>query len=293
MELWTEPALHWQAAVDSASRHRELVSQGELLTRWPALPFEAAPTDCIKIGSEFWIWQPGVGGIRFTAEHPACDVYPDAQGDREWFTRIVTRSWLPAAYQVWGRQALHASAVARVDRQRAIAFSGPSGAGKSTLAFALARRQAWTHLCDDTVAFSCRADAVDLHQLKGVVRLRPATAAFFSAEPETEAGSWPSVALTLSTLYFVRVADDESAPAARIVPLKASECYPRLLEEANSITLSIPRYNQQLMRDYLHLVATVPAFQLSYRRSFEVMDEILDTIEAHQETLNKGVNRLR
>lgn len=282
MALWTEPTLHWQSAVDSVSRHRELVLQGELLTRWPALPFETAPTDCLKIGSAFWIWQPGVGGIRFTDEQPTCDVYPDVQGDRDWFTRVITRSWLPAAYQVWGRQALHASAVARVDQQRAIAFSGPSGAGKSTLAFALARRPGWGHLCDDTLVFSCRQGAVDLHPLQGTIRLRPATAAFFSAEPEAEAGAWPSVPLTLSTIYFVRVAEDDSAPAATIAPLRAFESYPKLLSEANSITLSIPLYNQQLMRDYLHLVANVPAFLLSYRRSFDVIDEILDVIEDHQ-----------
>ena len=136
------------------------------------------------------------------------------------------------------------------------------------------------------MAFSCREGAVDLHPLGGTIRLRPATAEFFSAEPEADSQAWPSVALTLSTIYVVSVST-ESTVAATISPLRAAASYPKLLEEANSITLTVPHYNQQLMRDYLHLVATVPVFQLLYRRSFDVIDDVLDAIEVHQEAVHK------
>ena len=37
-------------------------------------------------------------------------------------------------------------------------------------------------------------------------------------------------------------------------------------------------FNQQLMRDYLALTASVPVFRLTYPRSFDRMDAILDTV---------------
>ena len=72
--------------------------------------------------------------------------------------------------------------------------------------------------------------------------------------------------------------DDALTADAVIEPLTAPESYPLLLQQAHSFTLQIPAFNQQLMRDYLALTASVPVFRLTYRRSFDRMDAILDTV---------------
>jgi hypothetical protein len=60
--------------------------------------------------------------------------------------------------------------------------------------------------------------------------------------------------------------------------LTAGDCYTLVLQQAHSFTLQVPAFNQQLMRDYLALAASVPIARLTYRRSFDCMDAILDTV---------------
>jgi hypothetical protein len=38
------------------------------------------------------------------------------------------------------------------------------------------------------------------------------------------------------------------------------------------------------MRDYLDLAAAVPVFRLAYRKSFEAVEDIFDTLENHLRT---------
>lgn len=284
MRSWAEPTIEYGAAVDSRAYHAALLHDSSTLAHWPAGPFEDAPTDCIKRGEEYWIWQPGVGGVRFLATSPHVLALPDCDVDREWFDHIVIRGWVPCAYLVWGRQVLHASAVARLDTETSVGFTGPSGAGKSTFAYGLSRRAGWTYLCDDTLAFSRAARHVVLHPIRSAPRLRPASREFYTTSEPAQDQAWPNADLRLGCLYYL-AGDDVQAEAARIEPLPASECYTRLLEEANALTLSIPEFNRDLLRDYLHLAAVVPTFSLSYRRSFDVMDEILDAVETHQRQL--------
>lgn len=66
-----------------------------------------------------------------------------------------------------------------------------------------------------------------------------------------------------------------------MAPLRAAETCLLLLEQAHALTLKIPEHNQRLMRDYLDLAAAVSAFRLAYRKSFDAIEEIFDTIESH------------
>lgn len=282
---WTEPVVELQAGVDSVLRHGQLVEQGELLAVWPPAPFEATATECFQVGEEYWIWQRGVGGIRFFPDRPAFVAFPSSEVDPLWFDRLVRRSWLPTVYQVWGRQVLHASGVACASTGRVIAFVGPTCAGKSTLAYGLAQRPRWTAVCDDTLAFSCGDDAdkraIRLHPLKNDARLRPATAAYYGKPGAVEESfDWPARPLQLGVVYFLE-ADPNAPRAAQFTKLSAPAGYTRLLAQAHALTLSIAKHNQRLMRDYLSLAATVPLFQLTYRKSFETFEEILDKIEEH------------
>ncbi|HUF47554.1 MAG TPA: hypothetical protein VMM93_07025 [Vicinamibacterales bacterium] len=279
------PVVRRHLGVDSAERYRWLASTGRLLTRWPAEPSEASPTDCFVVGGEYWIWQPGVGGIQFSSDRYELAAFPAADVDPAWFDHLVTRSWLPAVYQTWGRQVLHASALACTETGAVLALAGASGAGKSTLAYALANRSGWTQLADDTLAFACEADAILLHPLPNDARLRPATAAHFG-RPDSPLVplAWPDRALSLTAVLLLGGQADQPRPVV-IEPLPAAEAYRRLLEQAHAFTLEIADHNRRLLRDYLALTARVPAFELSYRRRFDALDQVLDAVEVHWSAL--------
>lgn len=281
MTTWSAPVLRWQASTDPNALEERLAAEGELLARWPAAPFETTHTDCIRLGRDYWVWQPGVGGIRFNPQKPEILAAPLDGVDRAWFDDLVARSWLPAVYQVWGRQVLHASAVGRAVDGGVVAFAGPGEAGKSTLAYALSRRPGWTQVADDTLAFSSAGQSIALHPLRNETRLRPSTAAFYGRTSEApRALEWPAGALVLAAVYFV-TGNVGLSETVRIVRLAPADAYVRLLEQAHAFTLKIPEFNQQLMRDYLDLTARVPIFALTYRKSFDAIDEMLDVLETH------------
>lgn len=277
---WTDPDVRRRDGMDSHAQHAWLEGVGLRLARWPPAPFEEEPTDCFQVGDDYWIWQPGVGGIQFRADRPAYVVFPSESVDPTWFDHLVSRSWLPAVYQVWGRQVLHASAAAETNTGEVVAFAGPSGAGKSTLAYGLGRRERWAAVSDDTLAFSTDERGISLHPLPNEARLRPASAEYFGrsgARPRPV--PWPSGPLNLRAIYFLFAADTLS-DAVRITPLKAADAYPLLLAQAHAFTLSVAEHNQRLMRDYLTVASAIPICRLDYHRSFTTFEAVLDGVEA-------------
>jgi len=286
---WIEPAIHWQSGMGCAAHYAWLLRHGDRLARWPAAPFEISHTDCFALDDEYWIWQPGIGGIRFAAERPEVTAFSTRDVDQAWFIHLVMRSWLPPVYQVWGRQVLHASAVVHEASGDVVAFAGPSGAGKSTVAYGLARRDGWRQVCDDTLAFSCanhdRPNAsVTLHHLDNDARLRRATALHFGmSDRPPERVRWPSQPLRLQRIYFLEAAADETLVdrTHRVTPLRPGDAYRKLLEQAHAFTLEVPSHNQRLMRDYLAVAASVPAYRLTYWKSFDVIDQMFDTVASH------------
>jgi len=285
VKLWTEPVVEWRSGTDSVAHHARLLTTGELLATWAPAPFEETATDCVRIGEEYWVWQPGIGGISFFEDRPQLTAFPSAQVDPEWFEYLVTRSWLPAIYQIWGRQVLHASAVARSADGSAVAFAGPSHAGKSTMAYGLGRRSGWGLVSDDTLAFSSATVtgtvAINLHRLPNDARLRPASAEYFGGTaPPAEPYDWLTRPPRLTAIYFLD-GDPHLACPARVTTLKAGESYALLLEQAHAVTLKLAKHNRQLMQDYLELAATIPVFRLTYRRSFEAIEEVFDMLEDH------------
>jgi hypothetical protein len=248
---------------------------------WPPSPSESSPTTCFRLGADYWIWQDGIGGVSFRADEPALTAFPAPDTDSSRFEKLIAREWLPAVYPVWGRQVLHASAVARRATGDVVAFTGPRGAGKSTMAFSLACRPGWIQIADDTLAFAAAQGRISLHPLPNDVRLRaPAAAHFGRADRPSEPVPWPDMDLTLRRVYVLD-AGDERMSRAVVAPLAPAESYLLLLEQAHTMTLSIPAHNQRLMRDYLALTAQVPAFRLSYRRSFDHLAGTLDDLERH------------
>jgi len=282
-DSWIEPSVERCAPLGIAALQEQLTTDGELVTRWPVAPLESTPTDCHRVGEHYWISQLGVGAIRFDATRAHLAAFPALDGDADWFHEVITRSWLPAIYPFWGRQVIHASAVALAATGETVAFTGPTQAGKSTTAYAIAQRRRWRLVSDDTLAFSpCRdAGGIRLHPLTNHSRLRPASADHFGkhgvvAEPVV----WPSQRLKLSAIYLLE-GDDRFGEVPRFTRMPVSESLPVLLEQAYALSLEIQHYNRQMMKDYADLAAAVPVFRLQYRRSFALADALFNALEHH------------
>lgn len=281
---WTLPRIDWGAPLDAAASPP---SGASLIARWPPTEFEQTATDCFILDDQIWIWQPEVGAVRFSLYEPtlAASLWPG--GDADWFREVLHRSWLPAIYPLWGRQVLHASAVVCQRAGAAVAFTGSTHAGKSTMAYGMGARPGWRTLCDDTLAFSiCRerhqvGSEVLLHPLPQEIRLRPASAEYFGvADRPATTLDWPMGTQSLRAVYVLDGGDTFELPPS-FERIRATEGLPALLQQAYALSFGIPKYNQQLMKDYLALASSVPVFRLRYRRSFDVMDVLFAAVERH------------
>lgn len=285
---WALPAIDWASPLDAAGLTQPARPGTVPLVTWPPAEFETTATDCFRQGDQIWIWQPEVGAVRFSLSEPRLTAFIWPGADADWFRQVVTRSWLPAIYPLWGRQVLHASAVTCTASAATVAFTGPTHAGKSTTAYGLSRRPGWRLLGDDTLAFSIspvgtdQPPAVLLHPIPNEARLRPASAGFYGlADEETSlALEWPGGSPHLRAVYVLE-GDDAFGPTAEFERLRAADGLPFLLQQAYALSFGMPKYNQQLMKDYLALSAAVPIFRLRYRRSFDVAEELFAEIEAH------------
>lgn len=282
---WAQPRVEWASSLDLTGEPPATQAGAELLVRWPATEFEHTDTDCVQVGDQIWIWQPEVGAVRFSLYDPSLSAFPWPGSDVDRFRQVVTRSWLPAIYPLWGRQVLHASAVACTATGDAVAFTGPTHAGKSTTAYGLGRRPGWRPVCDDTLAFSVSAEAgVRLHPIPNDSRLRPASAEYYGvSDRPQETLEWPDGDLQLKAVYLIE-GDDTFEQAAGFTRLRGAEALPLLLQQAYALSFKLPKYNQQLMKDYLALATGVPVFRLRYRRSFDVAEELFSAIAGHLAT---------
>ena len=301
-DAWVEPSIDWLDSLDVPAVHAHLSAHAELLARWPATEFDPTTTDCYREGDQIWIWQPEVGVVRFSLATPGLTAWLWPGADPAWFQQVATRSWLPAIYPLWGRQVLHASAAMCSATGETVAFTGPTHAGKSTMAYGVARRAGWQLLADDTVAFTViqrrvavaqrsvgSSDPTDphaplairLHPIPQETRLRPATADFYGvAQRSTEPLRWPGGRPVLRAIYVLEGEEQFTSPA-EFTRLTPGDTVPLLLQQAYALSFGIPKYNQALMKDYVALAATVPAFRLRYRRSFEVAEELFAAVERH------------
>jgi hypothetical protein len=250
---WAEPVLEWRAPCDYAALQDRLRRDAELLTTWPVAPSEAFPTDCYRLGEQYWISQRSVGAVQFTALDPHLFAYPFPDGDDSWFREVVQRAWLPAIYPFWGRQVIHASAAGPSDTSDVIAFTGPTPPG----------------------------DGIRLHPLRNDARLRPASADYFGRTGDAfEPVEWPSGPLSLRAVYVLDGVDGRSEPP-HFENLGVAERLPLLLQQAYALSFKIPKYNQELMTAYAQLAASVPVYRLRFQRSFAVAGALFDAIDQH------------
>ena len=278
---WVHARIHWGEPLDAVIQDLSKPAGATHLVTWPATEFDTTETDCFSVGDQIWIWQPEVGAVRFLLNEARLDAFRWPDSDPARFRQIVTRAWLPAIYPLWGRQVLHASAIACPATGESVAFTGSTHAGKSTTAYGVARRGAWRLVCDDTLGFSVEDGTIPLYPLPNQTRLRPASADYYGVTGQApETLNWPDLSVQLKTVYVLD--GDEDHPAgAEFTRLRAAEALPLLLRQAYALSFELPKYNQQLMRDYLALAAGVPVYRLRYRRSFDEAEALFASIESH------------
>jgi hypothetical protein len=286
-EEWVEPRIEWLGTLDVTNIRARLSAAGELLVTWPPTQFERTATDCYRLQDEFWVWQPYVGAVTFSLDRAGLAAFLWPGADSAWFRQVVTRSWLPAIYPLWGRQVVHASAVVCEATQESVAFVGTTHAGKSTLAYGMRQRSGWNAISDDMLAFSVHTgspsepQSILLHPMPQEARLRPASAAYYGrTDQATETLAWPGGAPRLRVIYILD-GDEHLETAASFRPLRPAEVLPLLLEQAYALSLNLPTYNQELMKQYAVLATTVSAFRLHYRRSFNVAEQLFTSIRGH------------
>ena len=180
---WVEPSGVGRAGRPSGALER-LTREGELLTTWPAAPFESSPTDCFKLDDRYWIAQPEWTRFLRTRRSPVFQpfLFPTA------IHLVSTRSSGGAGFRPSihsGDDRLFTPAPPQLPRRaHVVAFTGPTHAGKSTTAYGHARRHGWRLVADDTLSFSSSSDSpggnIQLHPLKNEIRLRPPSADYFT-----------------------------------------------------------------------------------------------------------------
>lgn len=280
---WFHARIEWLGHLDAEETAPALRPGARHLATFPSNESDPTEADCHAVDDQIWIWQPGVGAVRFSLNAPCLYAYPWPGGDEEHFRFTVTHTWLPSILPLWKRQVLHASAVACPSSGLAVAFTGPTHAGKSTTAYGLAREGRWLPISDDTIGFTVSNGVVDLYPLPNAPRLRSATARHYGvSSADAEPLAWPDTAVRLGAVYALDPLDpDSDAPVAEFVRLRPADAVRVLLEQAFTLSFELPKYNQQLMTDYVALATATPVFRLSYRRSFDVVDELFRAIQAH------------
>lgn len=280
---WFHARIEWLGHLDAAETAPALRPGARHLATFPITESDLTEADCHAVGDQIWIWRPGVGAVHFSLNAPCLYAYQWPGSDEAHFRFTVTHTWLPSILPLWKRQVLHASAVVCPSTGLAVAFTGPTHAGKSTTAYGLARAGQWALISDDTIAFTASNSVVTLYPLPNAPRLRSATARHYGVSAaEVEPIAWPEREVRLGVVYALDPLDpDSDAPVAGFVRLGPADAVRVLLEQAFTLSFELPKYNQQLMTDYVALATAIPVFRLSYRRSFDVVDELFRAIQEH------------
>jgi hypothetical protein len=225
-----------------------------------------------KDGSH-WVHLLHVGAFSFPAQAGDVKAIPDPGVGPDVVADAFRRMILPLALQAQGREVLHASAV----RMPAgvIALCALSGTGKSTLACALSRRGhgLWA---DDAVCFEFAGDGVKVLPLPFTLRLRPASVAFFGGgEAEAELQR-PEQTERLAAVFVLERSVNQEAACER---LAAAAAFREVLTHGYCFSMHERARNEAMMRNYLELVARVPAFRVTFPEGLEHIENVLDLIE--------------
>jgi hypothetical protein len=215
----------------------------------------------------------------------AIDVFPDPEIPQESVRHLLLDQVLPYLAPTWGGTVFHASGVAMPGG--AIGFLGATGLGKSTLAAAFARHE-FGVLCDDCFFVEEGSDGFRARRWYPGLRLWP--------DNLEAVGDSSNVAHYTSKKRFrVPAAGPVDAPVRAFFLLEPPASEDRIRIEklsARAAAIELTRHAffldpqerpgfQRFFDRVVRLSESVPLFRLSYPRSFETLDRVVEEIRAH------------
>ena len=235
------------------------------------------------LGEEYWMHLPGVASFRFSSRGDEISAAVASDAKEEFILDAYRRSVLPMAFQVCGREVLHASAVRT--GAGVVAFCGISETGKSTIAFGLSRR-GYTLWADDAVAFEISDGGSLAISLPFDIRLHPSARELFDLRPSPPPtgadDDYPPPGLESAPLMAVcvlRRVDDAAAPPVAARRLSPPEAFGAVLAHAYCFTLQDGERKRRMMHQYLDLVAGIPIFDICFQSDLANLPKVLDLIE--------------
>ena len=214
------------------------------------------------------------------------DLFPDPEVPPETLRHLLLDQVLPYLTPTWGvGDVFHASGIATPSG--AIGFLGATGRGKSTLAAAFARRE-FAVLGDDCFCVDEGPGGFRVTPWYPGLRLWP-------ENPEADGDSAPVAHYTRKRRFRTFGDGIADAPVRAMFLLEppASDGGVRIQKiSPRDAALELTRHAffldpedrtgvQRLFDRVCRLSEGVPLFSLSYPRSFEILDQVVDEIQAH------------
>lgn len=236
-----------------------------------------------QFGAQCWLHFPGLACFKFSRDHSEVIGVPEPDADQEAIADTYFRSVTPLVLQVRGLEALHASAIR--SSNGIVALCGVSGTGKSTLAFAL-RRRGYGHWGDDAVVFRAGGRRATAVPIPFTPRLHGPAVGHFGIAPEPRNSSpcllrGGSSPVPLASICILERRSPEASPSpVRMERLSAAAAFPALLQHAYCFSLEDQGRKRSMLRAYLELAATVPAYRVSFVPGLDYLPRIEDEVEA-------------
>jgi len=229
-----------------------------------------------------WLYFPQVAYYRFQSAADGVIAFPEPAASTEIVWDMFYRVVLPVALQALGGEALHASAV--VMQQGVVAFCADSETGKSTVAYGL-RRRGYDLWADDAVAFEIVGQTIRAIPLPFLIRLRPASAAFFDVDTTVRqrllhpdrVERRKTEPLPLVAVCVLR--REPEIDSVAIDRLSLAEGFGAVIHHAYCFDLDDLGRKRLMMQRYLSLTARVPVFHVRFKPGLSQLPAMLDGIE--------------
>lgn len=225
----------------------------------------------------FWASFPRIGTFRFLEDDSSVVAVPEPGASPALVRDAYHRNVLPLVLHLRGYEALHASAVG-TPCSGLLALCGVSGTGKSTFAHALSGRghAVWA---DDAVVLDLRGEETIVLRVPFRLRLDEAAAAFLTDPPTVDDSADETSTAPLRALAVLVPSESHDDLDVDISRLRPADAFTALLPHAYYFRLSEPRRNALMTDRYLRLAASIPVFEIRYRRGLDRLASVLDAVE--------------
>ncbi len=235
-------------------------------------------------GDWCWLWLDGVGSFRFPAVPQdgalKCDVVLDEGASDTEAVDDYYRSVAPMAFQVYGLEALHGTAVR--GPSGALVLLAPSRTGKTTLACELLAR-GHELVADDAVVLEVPTQAASpaLRPLPFVARLRDDSAARYSRpiRDRTVVAGAARLGDPVPLAGFVMLDRREDVSRPTLERLASSAALKALLSRCYFHYSNDDSRHRRLIAAYLRVTRDVPVYSLTYPSGYEHLGAVADLLQ--------------